>query len=72
MNEATNEQFVALIIVFSLTTYLIAFSLEKAMIQFKGRIWSAQKGRKRTVTKGDVEAIPIESWPTSGNGSARY
>ncbi len=70
MNDATNVQFVVLIVVFSLATYLLAFSLERALVQFKGKSWPVDlSSRKRTIVKGDVEAIPLEPWPMGRNGS---
>ncbi|KAK3326630.1 hypothetical protein B0H66DRAFT_551399 [Apodospora peruviana] len=40
MDGATDEQFVILIIVFSVTTYLLAFSLDRALVRFEDKkIW---------------------------------
>ncbi|KAK0722603.1 hypothetical protein B0T26DRAFT_643204 [Lasiosphaeria miniovina] len=72
MDDASNEQFIILIIVFSVATYVVAFSLEKVLELFKGKTWSAAlKSRKKPVVKADVEeAIPEKAWLSSGNGHA--
>jgi len=63
MDQATNWQFAVLIVLFSLATYLLAFSLDRALVQFKGKLWPVTlRVKKHAVTKGDVEAIPLEGW----------
>jgi len=64
MDQATNWQFAVLIVLFSLGTYLLAFTLDRALVQFKGKFWPMKlRGKKGTTRKGDVEAIALETWP---------
>lgn len=63
MDQATNWQFAVLIVIFSLGTYLLAFTLDKAMLQFKGKMWPVLRARRHAVMAGDAEAIPLEAWP---------
>lgn len=64
MDQATDWQFAVLIVLFSLGTYLLAFSLDRALVQFKGQLWPVGlRLNKKTATSGDVEAIPLETWP---------
>jgi len=59
MEGATDWQFAVLIVLFSLGTYLLAFSLDRALVQFKGKLWpSALRARKNARPKEDMEAIP--------------
>ena len=71
MDQATNWQFALLIVLFSLGTYLLAFTLDRALVQFKGRIWPdvLTRNRSRVKRKKDVEAIPLETWPRKRSGS---
>ncbi|KAK3350290.1 hypothetical protein B0T25DRAFT_457435, partial [Lasiosphaeria hispida] len=63
MNQATNWQFAVLIVLFSLCTYLLAFSLDRALVRFEGMLWPVGlRVKKHVAAKGDVEAIPLETW----------
>ena len=70
MDGATNWQFAVLIVLFSLCTYLLAFSLDRALVRFEGKLWPVGlRVKKQVATKGDVEAIPLETWPRRRHGA---
>jgi hypothetical protein len=62
MDGATNWQFATLIVLFSLGTYLIAFSLDRALVQFKGKLWPVAFRARKSAAPKDTEAIPLDTW----------
>ena len=63
MDGATDWQFAMLIVLFSLGTYLLAFSLDRALVQFKGKLWPSGLRARKTAAPKDMEAIALETWP---------
>lgn len=63
MNDAKDWHFAVLSVVLCLATYFLAFTLDRALVQFKGKLWPATLGRrKKEAPRHDEESRPLEDW----------